>query len=101
MLAKGYKLHALWASCGSLEAWTVESLNVAETKMAAVMVPVLKGPGYLVGDHLFDWKVLYHEAGARGVQLVVTPEKHGSPVPGVRRQDPHRIIGLKLEHFHF
>jgi hypothetical protein len=98
MLAKGYKLHALWACTGSLEAWRVEPLNVAEIKMAATMVPVLKGPGYLVGDHLFDWKVLYHEAGERGVQLVVTPEKGASPMPRQRRQDPHRVIGLKLAH---
>jgi len=98
MMAKGYKLHAIWACTGVLEGWSVEPLNVSELPVAARMVPTLAGPGYLVGDHLFDWRVLYKLAGERGMQLVVSPEKHGSATPGVRRQNAHRVIGLKLAH---
>jgi hypothetical protein len=98
MLAKGYKLHLLWAACGSLEAWRVAPMNVAETKIAATMLQGLQGPGYLVADHLFDWKVLYREVGQRGMQLVVSPAKNASAVPGRRKQDPHRLVGLKLAH---
>ena len=98
MMAKGYKLHAIWACTGALEGWAVQPLNISEPKVAAGMVPVLTGPGYLVGDHLFDWKVLYNLTGERGMQLVVSPEKHGSPIPGRRRQSPYRVIGLRLAH---
>jgi hypothetical protein len=101
MMAKGYKLHAIWACTGTLEAWSVEPLNVSEPKVAARMVRVLRGPGYLVGDHLFDWRVLYDLAGDRGIQLVVSPEKNGSPIPGRRRQSAHRVIGLRLAHTPF
>jgi len=96
MMAKGFKLHALWAATGSLEGFQVAPLNTSELKMAAIMVPLLTGPGYLVGDHLFDWGDLYDLAGQRGIQLVVSPEKNGSPIPGRRRQSVHRIIGLRL-----
>ena len=83
---------------GLLEGWDVKPLNVSEPKVAARLVKVLNGPGYLLGDHLYDWRVLYNLAGARGLQLVVNPERHGSPTPGRRRQSPYRIIGLKLSH---
>jgi hypothetical protein len=96
MMAKGYKLHALWAATGALRAWFVEPLNASEPKLAVRMAPVLEGPGFLVGDHLFDWRSLYDVAGAHGIQLVVTPERGGSGKPGRRHQSPYRVAGLKL-----
>jgi hypothetical protein len=98
MMAKGYKLHAMVACTDVLRGWAVEPLNVSEPKVALRFVPQLEGPCYLVGDHLFDWRVLYDAAGERAVQLLVSPERNGSPVPGVRHQSPYRLIGLKLAH---
>jgi hypothetical protein len=95
MMAKGYKLHALWAATGSLRASIVEPLNASEPKLAVRMAPIVEG-GYLVGDHLFDWRALYDVAGAHGAQLVVTPERGGTGKPGRRRQSAYRVRGLKI-----
>jgi hypothetical protein len=96
MMAKGYKLHALWAATGALRAWLVEPLNASEPKVALRMVPVLCGPGYLAADHLFDWKTLYDVAGAKQVQLVTSPQRASTGKPGRRKQSPFRVKGLKL-----
>lgn len=96
MMAKGYKLHALYAIDGTLEDWDVQPLNVSEPKVALNLIAVLRGPGYLMGDHVFDWRLLYDGAGERGVQLVVSPDRHGTGTPGRRRQSQHRVIGLKI-----
>ena len=44
-IAKGYKLHAIWGRAAVPEAWSVEPLNVCETKAAEVLLASAPGPG--------------------------------------------------------
>ena len=70
-IAKGYKLHAIWGRAAVPEAWSVEPLNVCETKAAEALLASAPGPGgYLLGDGEYDATAVYDAAGVAGYQLV-------------------------------
>ena len=46
-IAKGYKLHAIWGRAAVPEAWSVEPLNVCETKAAEALTGFGTRPGWL------------------------------------------------------
>jgi hypothetical protein len=95
VMAKGYKLHAIWARRCIPEAWEVMPLNVSEVTMAKELVTRLHDGGYLVGDANYDGNELADIAGAHGYQLLAPP---GSPNAGMGHhyQSPYRLRGIQL-----
>src|SRR5262249_32187444 len=93
LMAKGYKLHAVWSNGPLPEAWEVTALNVEETTVARRLIPQLGRGGYLLADGNFDVNALYDVAGRHGYQLVTPPPK--AP-PGRRRQSPQRLHSIDL-----
>lgn len=59
---KGYKFFALWGGGPLPIAWTVNSMNVSEERMARKLIPHLSGEGYLIGDNVYDSNTLYDMA---------------------------------------
>jgi len=93
MMAKGYKLHAVWSNGPLPETWEVTALNVEETKVAQRLIPHMHGAGYLLGDGNFDVNALYDLADQQSYQLVTPPPK--AP-PGRRRQSLQRLHSIDL-----
>jgi hypothetical protein len=69
-MAKGYKLHTVWAGRPVPEAWEVTPLNVHEAVAAERLVGQLNHAGYLLADGNYDSGPLADAAAARGYQLV-------------------------------
>jgi Transposase DDE domain len=96
-IAKGYKLHAIWGRAAVPEAWSVEPLNVCETKAAEAVLAAAPGPGgYLLGDGEYDATAVYDAAGAAGYQLVAPREDPNAGL-GHRRQSPYRLRSIELQ----
>jgi hypothetical protein len=95
-VAKGYKLHAIWAGRPLPEAWEVTPLNADEKALAARLVGQLGYGGYLLGDGNYDASYLFDAAMARGYQLVVPCRKARNPGSGQHYQSPHRLRGIEL-----
>jgi hypothetical protein len=96
-IAKGYKLHAIWGRGAVPEAWSVEPLNVCETKAAEALLARAPGPGgYLLGDGEYDATAVYDAAGAAGYQLVA-PRENPKAGLGHRRQSPYRLRSIELQ----
>jgi Transposase DDE domain len=96
-IARGYKLHAVWGGRPMPEAWSVEPLNVCETKAAEALLPELvgRGGGYLLADGEYDANGVFDAAGAVGYQLVAPREDPGAGL-GHRRQSPYRLRCIEL-----
>lgn len=74
LMAKGYKLHAVWSGGPLPEEWEVASLKVGETTVAGGMLGRLRdrgGGGYLLADGNYDSSPLFDQASDAGYQLVV------------------------------
>jgi Transposase DDE domain len=96
MRAKGYKLHAVWSHRPMPEAWSIESLNVCETKAAEQLLPTLPGGGgYLLGDGEYDASPVYDAAGRAGYQLLA-PRENPSAGLGHCYQSPYRLRAIAL-----
>jgi hypothetical protein len=93
---KGYKFFALWGGGPLPIAWTVNSMNVSEERMARKLIPHLSGEGYLIGDNVYDSNTLYDMAGARRHQLLAPRQKPEAGL-GHRRQSPHRLRSLEIQ----
>src|SRR5262249_34138590 len=87
----GYKLHAAWGAAAVPLAWEVCPANVAEPKVARLLVSRLGGAGYLVGDSSFDSNPLFDQAGRRRHQLGAPPKRAGH-----RRHSPYRLRAREL-----
>jgi Transposase DDE domain len=96
-IAKGYKLHAVWGGRPMPEAWSVEPLNVCETKAAEALLPELagRGGGYLLADGEYDANGVFGAAGAAGYQPVAPREDPAAGL-GHRRQSPYRLRCIEL-----
>lgn len=94
-LAKGYKLHAIWGGSDMPLAWTVQPLNVAETKEAEILIEQLTSEGYLLADANYDINRLYDKAAAHGHQLIAPRRNPGTKL-GHRRHSPYRVRSLDL-----
>jgi hypothetical protein len=93
-LARGYKLHAVWAGRPMPEAWDVTPLNVHETQVASQMLGQLGHTGYLLADGNYDSGPLADAAMQGGYQLVTPlPANAGR---GHRRQSAARLRNLDL-----
>lgn len=69
-MARGYKLHAIWAGRPLPEAWEVTALNVHEVQVAGRLLGQLGHTGYLLADGNYDAGPLAEQALACGYQLV-------------------------------
>jgi hypothetical protein len=94
-MARGYKLHAVWAGRAAPEAWDVTPLNAAESVVAQGLVGRAGGGGYLLGDGNYDANALFDRAAAAGYQLVA-PIKHENAGAGHRYQSPARLRSIEL-----
>lgn len=94
-MAKGYKLHAIWARRALPETWEVTPMNTCEKVVARRLLPQLRQGGYLVGDGNYDASDLYDLAHAQGYRLLVAPRK-GNAGTGHHYQSPHRLEGLAM-----
>jgi hypothetical protein len=94
-MAKGYKLHTLWANRCLPEAWEVTPLNEGETVVARRLVGQAPGAGYLLADGNYDASPLFDDAFRGGYQLVV-PMPHAHAGQGHHYQSPHRLRCIDL-----
>lgn len=94
VMAKGYKLHAVWSNGPLPVEWEVASLKVGETTVAGEMLGHRGarggGGGYLLADGNYDSSELFDQAAAAGYQMVVPIEGAGAG-KGHRYQSPHRL----------
>jgi hypothetical protein len=93
VMAKGYKLHAVWSHGPLPEAWEVTPLNSDEVKVAERLMPQLCGGGYLLADGNYDVNRLFDRAWGAGYQLVTPPP---DAPPGRRRQSPQRLHSIEM-----
>lgn len=73
--ARGYKLFLLINAAGVPVAWHVDAMNAGEPTVARELLKHIDGPGYLLGDSVYDARELYERAAAKQVQLVA-PRKN-------------------------
>jgi hypothetical protein len=95
MLAKGYKLYAIWETRPVPEVYQVYPMNVSESKVSEEMIPQLTGGGYLLGDGEYDASPVFDAAGAAGYQLLA-PRKDPEAGLDHRYQSPYRLRSIEL-----
>jgi hypothetical protein len=95
MLAKGYKLYAIWGERPMPETYRVYPMNISESKVSEEMIPQLTGGGYLLGDGEYDANPVFDAAGAAGYQLLA-PRKAPEAGLGHRYQSPYRLRCIEL-----
>jgi hypothetical protein len=95
--AKGYKLHALVGSDGSIAGWRVAPMNkdervLAERLLKAALPEIV---GYVVADANYDSNKLHRVCDARGNLQLVTPRRYG-PAKGTghRQQAAGRLRSI-------
>ena len=94
--SRGYKLHTVLDTGGSVLAWRVAPMNTDERTMARRMLREIERPCYLLGDGNYDSNRLYDAALARGVQLVA-PRRYGAAKRlGRHRHSPARLRSKEL-----
>jgi len=92
--AKGYKLYAIYDSCGAMDDWCVAPMNVSEKKMARRMVRDATFQGYLIGDGEYDDNLLYEWAGSKNIALLA-PKRRGQAL-GHRWQSRYRLRAIEM-----
>jgi hypothetical protein len=93
--AKGYRFHGVFDESQGFVAWTIQPMNVNESKVAHELVSQLGVPGYLVGDNQFDSNALYDLAGQRSIQLLVRRKKTARGL-GHHRHSPYRLNAIEM-----
>jgi hypothetical protein len=94
-MAKGYKVHAVWAGQPLPDTWEVAAMNTAEKVVGRRLLLQLSHGGYLLADGDYDASYLYDEAAARGYVLVSRPRRGDKPSPA-HYQSPHRLHSIEL-----
>jgi DDE family transposase len=95
--AKGYKLHAIVGSDGSLAAWRIAPMNKDERVMGERMLRNADVQGYLLADSNYDSNVLHDVCGSRGNLQLVAPPRYGfGRGRGHRPQSPGRLRSIAL-----
>ena len=95
LLAKGYKLFAVWGGRPAPEAFRVYPMNKSEIRVAVEMMPDLCGGGYMLGDGEYDASPVYDAAAAAGYQLLA-PREHPEAGLGHHYQSPFRLRCIEL-----
>ncbi len=97
--AKGYKLHALVGSDGTVAAWRVAPMNKDERVLAERLVKAAPPAvmGYLLADANFDSNPLHRVCDERGDLQLVTPRRYGpGKGTGHRQQTAGRLRSIAL-----
>jgi len=100
LLAKGYKLFAVWSGRPAPETFRVYPMNRSEDKVAVELMSELHGGGYILGDGEYDSSPLFDAAGAAGYQLLA-PREHPEAGLGHHYQSPYRLRCIELMHSTF
>jgi hypothetical protein len=98
LMAKGYKLHAVWSDRAVPETWDITSLKESEKTVAEPLLGQLRqsgSGGYLLADGNYDSSKLFDLAFAAGYQMVV-PIDHPNAGQGHHYQSPHRLRCIEL-----
>jgi Transposase DDE domain len=97
--AKGYKLHALIGSDGSIAQWRVAPMNKDERVMAERMLKSAPPGvhGYIVADANYDSNRLHRICDQRGNLQLVTPRRYGPQKgTGHRQQTAGRLRSIAI-----
>jgi hypothetical protein len=94
-MAKGYKLHAVWAKRALPETWEVTPMNTSEVTVAKRLLPQLRGGGYLLVDGNYDGNDLFDQAWECGYQMLAPAPTWGTG-RGHRYHSPHRWRSIHL-----
>jgi hypothetical protein len=95
MMAKGYKLHGVWAKRALPETWEITSMNTSEITVATRLLPQLHSGGYLLADGNYDANNLFDQAWGCGYQLL-TPAPDAGTGRGHRYHSSHRWRSIHL-----
>jgi Transposase DDE domain len=93
--AKGYKMHAFYGAVPIPDAWETAALNVSEPEVAARLISLVKGGGYVLGDKAFDSNPLHETARAHGFQLVAERKRPWGKL-GHRLHSRGRLRSMEL-----
>lgn len=94
-MARGYKLHALCVA-KSFKHWTLTGMNTNDQVGAALLLPQLKGWGYVSADNGYDSNAVHQLAASMNHQLIAPPRKSNEAVRDTRRNLPERIRSLDI-----
>jgi hypothetical protein len=97
--AKGYKLHTLSGSDGSLAGWRVAPMNKDERVMARRLLKAAPPQvvGYVAADSNYDSNELHRLCDERGDLRLVTPRRYGpGRGTGHRQQAAGRLRSMEL-----
>ena len=75
-MAKGYKIHAIVGSDGSLRQWRVAPMNKDERVMAGRILQRTNVQGYLIADSNYDSNKLHALCDANGNLQLVAPRRY-------------------------
>jgi IS5 family transposase len=95
LMAKGYKLHAVWAKRALPETWEVTPMNTSEVTVAKRLLRQVHAGGYLLADGNYDGNELFDQAYERGYQML-TPAPSSGTGRGHRYHSPHRWRSIHL-----
>ena len=98
--AKGYKIHAIIGSDGSLAHWRLAPMNKDERVMAGRILKRTKIQGYLLADSNYDSNKLHQVCDKQGDLQLVSARRYGSGRGfGHRKQTMGRLRSVEiLEH---
>lgn len=96
VMAKGYKLHAIWAGRALPETWELTPLNTSEKVIARRLIPQLSAGGYLLADGNYDANALFNLAHEHGYQLLTPLPRGKNPGGGHHYQSPSRLRSIAL-----
>jgi hypothetical protein len=97
--AKGYKVHAIIGSDGTIACWRLAPMNKDERVMAERLVKTAPPEvvGYLSADGNYDSNPLHQVCDARGELQLVTPRRYGpGKGTGHRKQSAGRLRSIAL-----
>jgi hypothetical protein len=97
--AKGYKLHALIGSDGSIACWRAAPMNKDERVMAKRLLKSAPREvlGYVAADGNYDSNELHRICDARGDLRLVTPRRYGpGKGTGHREQAAGRLRSIEM-----
>jgi hypothetical protein len=94
--ARGYKLHLLLSTIGTVISWRLSPMSGDEREMARRMFKSARCAGYILADKEFDANYLYAEAARHGGQLLAPRQKGAKQGLGHRRQADGRLRSKDL-----
>lgn len=95
--AKGYKIHALIGSDGSIATWRLAPMNKDERAMAERMLRSASIQGYVAADSNYDSNKLHEVCVGRDQLQLVTRRRYGAGNgTGHRRQSAGRLRSIEL-----